>query len=198
MKIGEPEMANKIFLVRHGETEWSLSGQHTGRTDIPLTDKGKEEAIRLSPMLKKLQITKALVSPLKRAHETYNLANLNIEGDLDKDLEEWHYGDYEGLSSKEIAKTNPDWSLFIHGAPGGESLHDIELRTSRVLQKVHSIEGNVILFSSGHILRALTVRWLGLPLSFGRQLPLLTGSISILGYEHGLPALLLWNGERPL
>lgn len=188
----------KIFLVRHGETDWSLSGQHTGKTDIPLTEKGKEEALRLAPILQKIQITKALISPLKRAHETFNLAGLNVPRELDKDLEEWDYGDYEGLSSKEIAETNPDWSIFINGAPGGESLQDIENRTARVLDKIQSIDGNVALFSSGHILRALAARWLNLPLSFGRQLTLSTGSISILGYEHNLPSLLLWNGERPL
>ena len=188
----------KIFLVRHGETAWSLSGQHTGKTDIPLTEKGKEEALRLSPILKKIHFSKALVSPLKRAHETFNIVGLPIPAELDKDLEEWNYGDYEGISSKEIAKTNPDWSLFIDGAPGGESLQDIELRTSRILNKIHSLDGNIVIFSSGHILRALTARWLNLPLSFGRQLRLSTGSISILSYENKEPALLLWNGERPL
>lgn len=187
-----------MFLVRHGETEWSLTGKHTGRTDVPLTQKGKEEALSLSLILQKKIFKKAFVSPLKRAYETFKLLNLPVKGVSDKNLAEWNYGDYEGLTSTQIAETDPSWAVFINGAPGGESIYDVEMRAAAVVDAVRNVDGDVLLVSSAHILRAIAVRWLDLPIAEGRHLTLSTGSISILSYEHTAPSILLWNGVQPL
>jgi probable phosphoglycerate mutase len=183
----------KVFLVRHGETAWSLSGQHTGRTDIPLTDHGKKQALSLAPLLKKHSFQKIFVSPLQRAKETYDLLHLSAHAELDEDLYEWDYGLYEGKTSKQIKEIHPNWSLFISGAPGGESVADVGARAGRMLSKIKACQGDVLLFSSGHFLRVLAAKWLEQPPTFGRNLALSTASLSILGYEHHTPALLLWN-----
>ncbi len=189
--------SKKVVLIRHGETSWSSSGKHTGLTDIPLIETGKKEALSLAPLLKKnhFNFEKAFVSPLQRAKETFDLMELDVPMSLDKDLYEWNYGSYEGLTSEEIHKTDPSWSIFTKGAPGGESLVDIEQRVHRVLAKIEACQGNVILFSSGHFLRALATLWLKLPLSFGDNFSLNTGSISILGHLQETPSIILWNGR---
>ncbi|MES2198943.1 MAG: histidine phosphatase family protein [Chlamydiota bacterium] len=183
----------KIYLVRHGETEWALSGRHTGRTDIPLTENGKKKAALLGAALHSIPLTLILVSPLIRAKETFEIAHLPLEGTLCDDLKEWDYGDYEGLTSKEIHQKNPNWNVFKDGAPGGESIADMTKRADRVLERALQASGDVALFSSAHILRCIAARWLKMPLDFGKHLVLNTGSISILGHEHANPALLLWN-----
>ena len=183
----------KIYLIRHGETSWALSGRHTGRTDIPLTENGKKNAVALGLALHSIPLTLVLVSPLIRAKETFELAHLPIEGVLCDDLKEWNYGDYEGLTSKEIREKNPNWNVFKDGAPGGESVTDMTKRADRVLEMTLKAPGDVAIFSSAHILRCIAARWLKMPLDFGKHLVLQTSSISILGHEHGNPALLLWN-----
>lgn len=185
----------KLILVRHGETNWSLSGQHTGKTDLPLTLQGEEQALKLKKDLEKLSIEKAFVSPLIRAKNTFLLSGLKTPYELDEKLCEWDYGNYEGLTSKEIRELNPTWSLFSEGAPGGESIEDIEKRTDSIILKAKQYSGNIIFFSSGHILRAIAARWLGFPVSFGKHVTLSTASISILGYEHLNPVILLWNKQ---
>lgn len=186
-------MAERIFLVRHGETAWSLSGQHTGMSDIPLTENGKAQARALGEELRALSFTKALVSPLVRAQTTFELLGLSTPHALEEDLLEWNYGKYEGVTTKEIHKTVPSWSVFTSGAPEGESPLDVQARAKKVLAKVDQIEGNVLLCSSGHFLRALTATWLGLEITAGAKFKLFPASLSILGYEHEKPAIELWN-----
>ena len=184
----------KLLLIRHGETEWALSGQHTGKTDIPLTPRGEKQSAHLAPLLQTQSYTKVLISPSKRARDTFALAQtIPCASEVDNDLHEWDYGLYEGLTSKDIWKNNPDWDLFTQGTPGGESPDEIVLRARRVLEKAEKIEGNVALFSSGHILRVIATVWLKLPVSFARHLALAPASLSILGKEHNTPAILLWN-----
>lgn len=184
---------SRIYLVRHGETEWTLTGQHTGKTDLPLTENGRAQAIQMGKILQEIPFQRAFVSPLLRAKETFALAKLSVKAEQEDDLVEWDYGEYEGLTTKQIHQQNPSWSIFIQGAPGGESLADIGARANRVLSKLKSFNGNVVVFSSGHFLRALGARWLDLPPSFGKYLILSTASLSILGYEHNNPALIQWN-----
>src|SRR3990167_1729415 len=150
----------KIILVRHGETEWSLSGKHTGKTDVPLTSQGEMQAKNLLQAIKDHSIQHALISPSKRAKDTFFLSNLVVAHELDEDLCEWNYGSYEGMTSLDIQKINPGWNLFAEGAPGGESLHDMKIRADRVLTKALSLEGTIAIFSSGHILRSLAARFL--------------------------------------
>lgn len=183
----------RLALVRHGETEWALSGKHTGRTDIPLTEKGIEQAKQIPYFLKNFTFEKAFVSPLERAKKTFQLSGLTIEHEWDEDLYEWDYGSYEGLTSAEIRTKNPAWSLFDQGVPNGETLQEIEARADRMISKALQYSGDVIFFASGHILRVIACRFLGLPVSFGKHLVLTTGSFSLLGYEHQNAAVLLWN-----
>jgi len=183
----------EIYLVRHGETKWSKSGQHTGLSDILLTDQGKEEAKHLGQRLEGLFFDHVFTSPLKRAFETCQLCNLSQKATVSDALLEWNYGDYEGMTSKEIHKSEPTWNVFEKGAPGGESTGDVKTRVDEFLKKLEALEGKIALFSSGHISRALTVRFLGFPLAKGRHFILSTASLSILSYEHGKPALKLWN-----
>jgi probable phosphoglycerate mutase len=187
----------KVYLARHGETEWSLSGQHTGRSDIPLTQRGETNARSLGERLKKDKFTCVLTSPLQRAKRTCELAGFGARAEVDADLMEWNYGDYEGRRTVDIRKERPGWFLFRDGCPGGESLNDIGERADRVLSSLRADGGNVLLFSHGHFLRVLGTRWLGLPVSEARHFLLNTASISILGYEHDLtePVLRLWNED---
>jgi probable phosphoglycerate mutase len=183
----------RIFLIRHGETAWTLSGQHTGRSDIPLTEKGKQEARQLEDKLKPFSFEKVLCSPSQRAKETCRFAGYLEQAELLDDLAEWDYGRYEGLTRDEILKKDPNWTVFSKGAPGGESLKDIEQRTARVLSLLKGLQGDVALFSSGHFLRALAASWIQLPISMGAHLALFPASLSILSFEHQTPVLLLWN-----
>ncbi len=184
-----------VYLARHGETAWTLSGQHTGLTDLPLTEHGEQNAIHLGERLKGLAFTKVFTSPLQRAHRTCELAGFGAVAEIDPDLVEWNYGDYEGLTSAQVHARNPDWKLFRDGCPGGETVEQIGSRADRVIARLRAIEGNVLLFSSGHFLRVLASRWLGLPPSGGQSFLLSTAALSQLGYEHDLsePVIRLWN-----
>ncbi len=184
-----------IYLARHGETAWSLSGQHTGTTDLPLTERGERNAASLGKRLKGLTFAKVYCSPLQRAKRTCELAGFGAVAEIDPDLVEWNYGQYEGLTSAQIHAIRPDWQLFRDGFPGGESVAQIGARADRVVQRVRTVQGNVLLFSSGHILRVITARWLGLDPGAARLFLLSTASLSQLSYEHNLaePVIRLWN-----
>jgi broad specificity phosphatase PhoE len=184
-----------VCLARHGETAWSLSGQHTGLTDIPLTERGERDARRLGERLQGRSFAKVLTSPLQRAARTCALAGFGTAAEVDKDLVEWDYGEYEGRRSAEIHVHRPDWQLFRDGCPGGESPLQMGARADRVVNRVRAVEGDVLLFSSGHFLRVLTARWLGLDPGAGRYFLLGTASLSTLGYEHSRarPVIRLWN-----
>lgn len=189
-------MASKLFLVRHGETEWSLSGQHTGRTDIPLTPHGEEEARCLVPWLKDIHFSIALCSPRQRALRTCVLAGLGTLARVEHDLAEWDYGDYEGLRSPDIIKQRPGWNIFVDGGPNGESPQDVSARADRLISRLETLDGNVALFSHGHFSRVLTARWLGFAVVGGQRFMLDTGSLSILRNDPRHPELrviALWN-----
>jgi len=185
----------QVYLVRHGQTEWSLSGRHTGRSDIPLTAAGEDNARRVGRRLAGLSFAHVLCSPSQRARRTCELAGFAASAQIDPDLAEWDYGELEGLHTAEIHALYPGWELFRDGSPGGESIADVTARADRVVSRLRAFNANVLVFSSGHFLRSLAARWVGIDLSLGRHLLLATGSLSILGYEHGLdePALALWN-----
>jgi broad specificity phosphatase PhoE len=185
----------QIYLVRHGQTAWSASGQHTGRTDIPLTEQGEAEAAAIRRRLSGLPFTKVYTSPSQRARRTAELAGFGAAAEVDQDLAEWDYGKYEGIRTVEIHQQQPDWHLFRDGAPGGESVEAISARADRIIAKLCGAAGDQLVFSSGHFLRVLAARWLGLDASAGRLLVLHTASLSILGYEHNLdePVLISWN-----
>jgi broad specificity phosphatase PhoE len=184
-----------VYLARHGETAWSISGQHTGLTDLPLTERGESNARRLGDRLKKLRFDRVFTSPLQRAARTCELAGFGARAEVDRDLLEWNYGEYEGLRTDEIHAKRPDWELFRDGCPGGESPQQIGARADRVVSRIREIGGNVLIFSSGHILRVLTARWLGLEPAGGKYFALSTASLSTLSYEHNLskPVIQLWN-----
>lgn len=184
-----------IYLARHGETAWTLSGQHTGLTDLPLTEHGEQNAKHLGERLKGLMFAKVFTSPLQRARHTCELAGFGAVAEIDPDLVEWNYGEYEGLTSAQVHAKQPDWQLFRDGCPGGETVVQIGARADRVVARVRAIPGNVLLFSSGHFLRVLASRWLGLDASAGQYFLLSTAALSELGYEHDLsePVIRLWN-----
>ena len=187
------------YLARHGETAWTLSGQHTGLTDLPLTARGERNARSLGERLNGLRFAKVLSSPLQRALRTCELAGFGDAAEVDRDLVEWDYGRYEGLRSAEILAQRPDWDLFRDGCPGGESPEDVAARADRVVQRTRSIADNVLLFSSGHFLRVVAARWLALgPASAGRYFLLSTASLSALGYERNVsrPVIRLWNDDH--
>jgi probable phosphoglycerate mutase len=188
----------KIYLARHGETEWSLSGQHTGVTDIPLTERGERNARSLGERLKGLSFATVLTSPLQRARRTCELAGFGDRAVIDNDLVEWNYGEYEAKRTADIRKERPDWYLFRDGCPSGESPDAVGARADRVLERLRAVQGDVVVFSHGHFLRVLGARWLGLPAADARLLLLTTASLSVLGYEHNLgePVLRLWNDDR--
>lgn len=187
-------MDKKIYLIRHGQTAWSLSGQHTGLTDIPLTEEGLKSAMALQKALKGLSFAGVFSSPLQRAFVTSQQAGLMAE--KDSDLLEWDYGDFEGMRTVDIQKTHPGWNLFRDGAPGGEKAVDVGARADHLLAKIHGINGSVALFSHGHFLRVFVARFLKLPPTAGALFALGTESLSILGYEHKSedePVVQLWN-----
>lgn len=188
-----------ILLARHGETEWSISGQHTGcATDLPLTERGERNARRLGERLENIWVPHVYCSPLQRARRTCELAGFGAEAEIDPDLVEWDYGDYEGLTTPEIRQREPGWTVFRNGCPHGESVADAVKRADRVIQRLRELEDTAMLFSSGHFLRLLAARWCGWEPAQGKQLLLDTATISILGYEHTLeePAIRLWNDSR--
>jgi broad specificity phosphatase PhoE len=192
------EMLPVIYLTRHGETAWSLSGQHTGLTDLPLTERGERNARLLGHRLSGLAFVKVFSSPLQRAVRTCELAGFGAVAEVDRDLFEWNYGDYEGRRTAEIHVERPDWQLFRDGCPGGESPEQVGARADRVVSRVRAIQGDVLLFSSGHFLRVLAARWLGLEPAAGRFFLLSTASVSALSYEHNVfePVIRLWNDTR--
>jgi broad specificity phosphatase PhoE len=184
-----------VYLARHGETAWSLSGQHTGRTALPLTERGEQQARALGPRLRGASPVEVLTSPSQRARRTADLAGFGGLAKIDPDLAEWDYGQYEGRRTADILAERPGWFLFRDGAPGGERPDQAGARADRVIQRIRAIGGNVLVFSSAHILRVLAARWLGLEAAGGRYFVLGTSSLSILGYEHNLaePVIRLWN-----
>jgi broad specificity phosphatase PhoE len=182
-----------IYLLRHGETEWSLNGRHTGVTDIPLTENGRRIARLLQPIVAKEKFALVLTSPLQRARETCELAGLGAVATVDRDLMEWNYGEYEGLTTEEIRKTNPNWSVFRDGCPGGESPFEIGVRADRIVTKVRAVNGHVALFSHGHILRVLGARWINLAANYGENFLLDTATLNVLGYYREAPAFKIWN-----
>lgn len=185
--------ARHIFLLRHGETEWSRSGKHTSVTDVPLTENGRIAARQLKPLLAKENFAVVLTSPLQRARETCNLAGLGELATIEADLVEWNYGAYEGLVTQEIRRKRPDWSLFHDGCPGGETPPQVASRADRVIAKIRQGKGNAALFAHGHILRVLAARWINLPASYGEHLLLDTATLNVLGYYYDTPALKIWN-----
>lgn len=185
----------QVWLARHGETAWSLSGQHTGRTDLPLTPRGEHNAALLGKRLRGRTFEAVFTSPLQRARRTCEIAGFGDVAIVEPDLVEWNYGEYEGLTSKQILERNPNWDLFRDGCPGGESVAQIAARADRVIAKVRAVSGDVLAFGSGHILRVIAARWLGVDASHGRYLALDTATVSTLGYLHGPddPVIRLWN-----
>jgi probable phosphoglycerate mutase len=186
-----------VFVIRHGETAWSLSGQHTGVTDIPLTDKGRRLAEELRPMLAKDAFELVLVSPMQRARETCMLAGLGDNAVVDSDLKEWNYGDYEGLTPEQIHKVTPGWMIFRDGCPGGETPEQVSMRVDRVIARTRIINGDVALFAHGHVLRVLAARWIGLPAEGGQHFLLDPGTLCVLGNYFNVPAVRIWNGPLP-
>jgi probable phosphoglycerate mutase len=183
-----------LFPIRHGETAWSLSGQHTGTTDIQLTDNGRRLALRLRPALAKEAFALFLVSPLQRGRETCELAGFGDRAVVEPDLVEWNYGAYEGLTPKQIHGQAPGWLIFRDGCPGGETPDQVGARVDRVIARSRAVEGDVALFAHGHVLRVLAARWLGLPAGAGQHFLLDTGTLSVLGYYRDIPAVRIWNG----
>lgn len=189
-----------VYLARHGETAWSLSGQHTGLTDLPLTADGEAAARALGARLSRVRPDLVLTSPLARAHRTCELAGFGDVAQVDADLVEWHYGTYEGRTTSDILRDRPGWKLFRDGCPGGEMPADVAARADRVIARVRAHGGDALLFSSGHLLRMLAARWVGLPPAGGAWLVLGTASLSTLGYEHDAsePAIRSWNDTQHL
>jgi broad specificity phosphatase PhoE len=186
-------MATRLVLVRHGETEWTKSGQHTGRTDIPLTDRGREDAFRLRDQLEGWTFAQVLSSPLSRALETARLAGFGDRVETVDDLREWDYGEYEGRTTADIRTQRRRWSLWLDGAPGGESAADVGARVDRLIKELRDVDGDVVVFAHGHVLRVLTARWLGLTPADGRLFALDPATISVLGYERETPVIRRWN-----
>jgi len=186
-------MATEIWLIRHGETEWSKSGAHTGRTDIPLTDEGRRRAKELRGALAGHRFSVVLVSPMQRARETCALAGFGDVAQIDPNLCEWNYGDYEGKSTADIRKQRPNWNLWKDGVINGETVEQVGVRARAVIARVTPVQGEVALFAHGHILRILTACWLGLPPDDGRLFALDTGSMSALGFERDTQVISKWN-----
>ena len=196
--LNSPPFLQRIFLVRHGETTWSLSGQHTGRTDIPLTSKGEAEARKLNERLRTNVFNRVFTSPLQRARQTAALAALATPVEIEPDLVEWDHGEYEGLRSAEIRAIQPDWNLYQHGCLGGESPTQVSIRADRMIARLRTLEGDIAIFSHGHFGCVLAVRWIGLEIAQASHFLLDTASVSILGYGHQRatePAITLWNAR---
>lgn len=186
-------MATRLFLIRHGETRWSLTGQHTGRTDLPLTKNGEDRAAALRGPLAEVAFSHVLTSPLQRARQTCELAGFGAVAQVDRNLQEWNYGDYEGRTTADIRTVRPRWNVFEDGCPGGESADQIARRADEVLARLRAMEGTAALFSHGQFLRVLAVRWIGLPVREALHFALDTASVSILGHNGEIPVLALWN-----
>jgi broad specificity phosphatase PhoE len=185
--------SQEVWLVRHAETEWSRSGRHTGRTDVPLTDAGLERARELGAKLGGHDFALVLVSPLERARETARLAGLGDRCQVREDLLEWDYGDYEGITTADIREQRPGWYLWRDGVPNGETAAEVGARCDRVIEEILGVDGDVAVFAHGHVLRALGARWVEEPVGFGGRLYLSTGSICVLGFEREVRVLRTWN-----
>lgn len=188
-----------LYLARHGETAWTKTGQHTGRTDLPLTEEGELAACELGGRLAGMNFAKVFTSPLQRASRTCGLAGFGLAAENDPDLMEWDYGEYEGMRGAEIRQKNPGWHLYRDGCPGGESPAQVKARADSVVRRVRAIDDDVLVFSSGHFLRVLAAAWIGIePAIAGMTLLLSTASLSALGYEHNRsrPVIRLWNETR--
>jgi broad specificity phosphatase PhoE len=196
----EPESLPRVYLARHGETAWSLSGQHTGRVDLPLTADGETNARRLASRLAGIPYKRVFTSPLARAQRTCELAGFGASAVIDSDLLEWDYGAYEGKTQAQIRSERPGWEIFRDGCPEGELLAQVAARADRVIARLRAIANDVLIFSSGHLLRVLAARWLGLDATLGRYLPLDTTAVSVLAYQRDLtePVIRLWNDQRHL
>jgi broad specificity phosphatase PhoE len=192
-------MLTHLYLIRHGETEWSISGQHTSHTDIPLTKKGEADAGKLAERLRSVRFNQVFTSPRLRAQRTCELAGFGSRSKVEPDLAEWNYGDYEGLRSTEIHQKRPEWDIFLDGCPSGESPEEMMARIDRLIARLRSTEGKVAVFSHGHLGRCLAARWINASLEEGRRLLLSPASVSILSYEHDnptAPVISLWNDAR--
>lgn len=187
--------AAQIAVVRHGQTEWSLNGRHTGTTDIPLTDEGRAEARASAPLVQAMPIDRIVCSPLQRARETCALLDLGLEPTIDPDLVEWNYGVYEGITTKEIRETVPDWTVWFGGCPDGETPEQVAARVDRVIATAREAGGTTLVVAHGHVLRVLTARWLGLAPQDGRFFRLDTATVSLLGWERETPVVLQWNSR---
>jgi len=183
-----------VFAIRHGETAWSLSGRHTGTTDIPLTENGRRLAKRMRHVLARNQFALVLCSPMHRARETCELAGLSDKAVIDPDLVEWNYGEYEGLTPKQIREKAPGWLIFRDGCPGGETPEQLAARVDRVIARSRAVGGDTALFSHGHVLRVFVARWIGLAAGGGQHFLLNTGTLCVLGYYRNIPAVRIWNG----
>lgn len=193
-------MAAELYLIRHGETEWSLRGRHTGRTDLPLTPKGEIQARRVGAQLRGLEFSQVLTSPLERARRTCELSGLGASARVEPDLSEWDYGSYEGLTRAQIQAGRPHWDVFADGCPEGESVGQLQARVDRVRDALRRAEGRIALFSHGHFLRALGVRWIDQPLRLAHYLALDAGGLSVLSFEHDdgiTPLIQAWNLRPP-
>jgi probable phosphoglycerate mutase len=183
----------QVTLIRHGETEWSMNGRHTGITDIPLTENGRRAAYRLKPILAQVAFARVWTSPMERARETCECVGLAEVAEIDRDLMEWNYGEYEGLTSEQIHVHAPGWLIFRDGCPGGERPEELGPRVDRVIARVRAVKGDVALFAHGHFFRVFVARWLGLPVGAGSQFLLDTATLSILGHYQDIPAVKRWN-----
>lgn len=193
-------MLPRVYLVRHGETEWSQAGRHTGRSDLPLTRRGEEQARGLKDRLATVPFELVLCSPLQRARRTCALAGLSDRSEITNEIAEWNYGEYEGLTRVEVRSKRPGWNLFKDGAPGGESPEDVSARADAVVARLRRLTGNAVLFSHGHFLRVIAARWVGWPVRNAQPLFLAPASISVLGYEHENneePVIFEWNSQPP-
>ncbi len=186
-------MADNLYVIRHGETEWSASGRHTSVTDLPLTESGQAQASAAADKLAGIGFATVLCSPLRRARETCRLCGFAQAAQLCEELREWNYGDYEGLTSPEIHEREPQWSLWADGCPGGESPAQVGTRIDRLLERVAGVDGDVACFAHGHILRVLAARWCGMDVSAGARFMLVTAGIGVLGHEHATPVISRWS-----
>lgn len=193
--VTTPERLDQLFLIRHGETEWSKSGRHTSTTDLPLTAEGERTATSLKEKLAGEKFDLVLTSPRQRARRTAELAGFG-DAEVDDDLVEWDYGDYEGITTAEIRKTVPGWTVWAHPVPNGETPAQVAARLDRVNARIAAVPGDVLVFGHSHALRALTARWLELDVTEGRHFVLNTATVSVLGWERGSPAIHRWNNSQ--
>jgi len=184
----------EVWLIRHGETEWSKAGQHTGTSDLPLTKAGEDAARSLRPLLARTSFDLIVSSPLQRARRTAELAGV-LDVQIDDDLVEWDYGEYEGLTRVQVREQRPDWTVWRDGAPGGESPQDVSDRVDRLIGKYRAQSGRILLFAHGHVLRALAARWVDQAVAVGEHLALGTATIGVLGYDRGTPTIERWNSQ---